>query len=97
MIRKNIQVTNTQDEFLRRTAYETRISEAEHIRRALDNYFFAMYGQNYKKEASPMEFEVILTDGQEIAETRTVTQEQFDQLQDSAKESTDGNWHWARK
>lgn len=38
MIRKNIQVTESHAADLRKLAYETKLSEAEHIRRALDLY-----------------------------------------------------------
>jgi hypothetical protein len=60
--RKNIQITSTQDEFLRRLNYETKLSESEHVRRALDHYLSAMYGGNYKKEASPMKNATVIFD-----------------------------------
>lgn len=38
LVKKNISVTEAQAETLRRLAYETRESEAEHVRRALNEY-----------------------------------------------------------
>jgi len=38
LVRKNIQVTEEQSEALRKLAYETRVSESEHIRRAIEAY-----------------------------------------------------------
>lgn len=37
-VRKQILLTPEQAEELRRLAYETKLSEAEHIRRALEKY-----------------------------------------------------------
>lgn len=45
MIRKNIQLTEKQNEQLRKLAFNTRLSESEHIRMALEKYL---------KEASHM-------------------------------------------
>lgn len=50
MIRKNIQITEQQNDALRKLAYETKLSEAEHIRRALNHYLTATYGANYIPE-----------------------------------------------
>lgn len=48
MIRKNIQITEVQEEALRKLAFKTRLSESEHIRRALDLY---LNQQKQEKEA----------------------------------------------
>jgi hypothetical protein len=52
MIRLNIQITPEQDEALRKASFETRESVAEHVRKAIDSYLYAIYGGNYQK-ASP--------------------------------------------
>ena len=38
MIRKNIQITKEQEEFLKKKSFRDRVSEAEIIRKALDEY-----------------------------------------------------------
>lgn len=38
MIRINVQVTKEQNEELRKLAFDTRLSVAEHIRRAVEEY-----------------------------------------------------------
>lgn len=45
-IRKNIQLTHELNDKLRRLAFDTRISESEHVRKALEKYL---------KEESPHE------------------------------------------
>jgi len=39
---------------------------------------------------------IILTDGDEIVDRKTVTQDEYEELQKKAAEATDGNWNWVQ-
>jgi hypothetical protein len=99
--RETIKLSNGEKRDVMR--WQTMSGEVEWIKDIKSDLVFTAYAlKDCLKELEAYineneEFEVYLTDGEEIIANRTTTANEFENLQQKAKIATDGNWYWVKR